>query len=200
MTEPLVKQFAIYVPRGAMTTLDDWTRLAGEITPRTEIFIDGKYRAAVSRETFDSINPATGELIAPVSSADAEDVDAAVASGRAAFESGVWSQTSATHRKRVLRRLASCSSTTARSWHSWTRWTWANWSPRPIPSMCPRPQIFFAFYGEAIDKQGGEIAPTEPGNLALVTREPLGVIGAVTPWNFPLDLAVWKVAPALAAG
>ena len=56
-----------------MTTLDDWTRLAGEITPRTEIFIDGKYRAAVSGATFDSINPATGELIAPVSAGDAED-------------------------------------------------------------------------------------------------------------------------------
>ena len=76
-----------------MTTLDDWTRLADEITPRTEIFIDGNYRAAVSGATFDSINPATGELIAPVSSADAADVDAAVASARAAFESGVWSQT-----------------------------------------------------------------------------------------------------------
>ena len=64
----------------------------------------------------------------------------------------------------------------------------------------PSAAELFAFYGEAIDKQSGEIAPTEPGNLALVTREPLGVIGAVTPWNFPLDLAVWKVAPALAAG
>src|SRR6185436_13618165 len=58
----------------------------------------------------------------------------------------------------------------------------------------------FAFYGEALDKINGEITPTEPGSLALVTRQPLGVIGAVTPWNFPLDLAVWKVAPALAAG
>ena len=64
----------------------------------------------------------------------------------------------------------------------------------------PSAADLFAFYGEAIDKPDGEIAPTEPGNLALVTREPLGVIGAVTPWNFPLDLAVWKVAPALAAG
>jgi gamma-glutamyl-gamma-aminobutyraldehyde dehydrogenase len=58
----------------------------------------------------------------------------------------------------------------------------------------------FTYYGEALDKINGEIAPTDPGSLALVTREPLGVVGAVTPWNFPLDLAVWKVAPALAAG
>ena len=64
----------------------------------------------------------------------------------------------------------------------------------------PSAADLFAFYGEALDKINGEITPTEPGSLALVTREPLGVIGAVTPWNFPLDLAVWKVAPALAAG
>jgi 4-(gamma-glutamylamino)butanal dehydrogenase len=64
----------------------------------------------------------------------------------------------------------------------------------------PSAADLFAFYGEALDKINGEIAPTEPGNLALVTREPLGVVGAVTPWNFPLDLAVWKIAPALAVG
>ncbi|MUM33391.1 aldehyde dehydrogenase family protein, partial [Mycolicibacterium sp. CBMA 361] len=89
-----------------MTTLDDWTRLAGEIAPRTEVFIDGDFRAAASGATFDSINPATGELIAAVASADATDVDAAVASARASFESGAWSRTSASHRKRVLQKLS----------------------------------------------------------------------------------------------
>src|SRR6478672_3718230 len=89
-----------------MTTLEDWTRLAREIRPRTEIFIDGKFRTAASGATFDSVNPATGELITRVSSGGAEDVDAAVRSARAAFDSGVWSRTSAAHRKRVLQRLA----------------------------------------------------------------------------------------------
>ena len=74
-----------------MTTLEDWTRLAREIRPRTEIFIDGKFRTAASGATFDSLNPATGELITRVSSGGAEDVDAAVRSARAAFDSGVWS-------------------------------------------------------------------------------------------------------------
>jgi gamma-glutamyl-gamma-aminobutyraldehyde dehydrogenase len=64
----------------------------------------------------------------------------------------------------------------------------------------PSAAELFRFYAEALDKVGGEIAPTDPGSLALVSREPLGVIGAVVPWNFPLDLAVWKLAPALAAG
>ena len=183
-----------------MTTLDDWTRLADEITPRTEIFIDGNYRAAVSGATFDSINPATGELIAPVSSADAADVDAAVASGRAAFESGVWSQSSASHRKRVLRRLAELIGDHSQELALLDSMDMGKLVAEAHTVDVPSAADLFAFYGEAIDKQVGEIAPTEPGNLALVTREPLGVIGAVTPWNFPLDLAVWKVAPALAAG
>jgi gamma-glutamyl-gamma-aminobutyraldehyde dehydrogenase len=183
-----------------MTTLDDWTRLAGEITPRTEIFIDGKYRAALSGATFDSINPATGELIAKVSSAETQDVEAAVASGRAAFESGVWSRTSPSHRKRVMQRLAELIAENAQELALLDSMDMGKLVAEAYAVDVPSAADLFAFYGEAIDKRGGEIAPTDPGNLALVTREPLGVVGAVTPWNFPLDLAVWKLAPALAAG
>jgi len=183
-----------------MTTLDDWTRLADEITPRTEIFIDGDFRASASGATFDSVNPATGELIAPVSSADAADVDAAVASARAVFEAGSWSRTSATHRKKVLQRLAELITEHSQELAVLDSMDMGKLVEEAHNVDVPSAADLFAFYGEAIDKRGGEIAPTEPGNLALVTREPLGVIGAVTPWNFPLDLAVWKVAPALAAG
>ena len=183
-----------------MTTLDDWTRLAGELVPRTEIFIDGKYRAALSGATFDSINPATGELIAEVSSAEELDVDAAVGSGRAAFESGAWSRAAPSHRKRVMQRLAELINDNAQELALLDSMDMGKLVVEAHTVDVPSAAELFAFYGEAIDKQGGEIAPTEPGNLALVTREPLGVVGAVTPWNFPLDLAVWKLAPALAAG
>lgn len=183
-----------------MTTLDDWTRLAREISPRTEVFIDGKYRTAASGATFDSINPASGELIARVSSADAEDVDAAVRSARAAFDSGVWSATSAAHRKRVLQRLAELITEHSAELALLDSLDMGKLVVEAHTVDVPSAADLFAFYGEALDKIHGEIAPTEPGNLALVSREPLGVIGAVTPWNFPLDLAVWKVAPALAAG
>lgn len=183
-----------------MTTLDDWTRLAAEITPRTEVFIDGKYRSAATGATFDSINPATGELIASVASADATDVDAAVASGREAFESGVWSRTSPAHRKRVLRALSDLMMERSEELALLDSMDMGKLVAEAHTVDVPSAAELFAYYGEAVDKQSGEIAPTEPGNLALVTREPLGVIGAVTPWNFPLDLAVWKLAPALAAG
>ncbi|MUL68156.1 aldehyde dehydrogenase PuuC [Mycobacterium sp. CBMA 234] len=183
-----------------MTTLDDWTRLAGEIAPRTEVFIDGKFRSAASGATFDSINPATGELIAAVASADTTDVDAAVASARASFESGAWSRTSASHRKRVLQKLSELMLEHSEELALLDSLDMGKLVTEAHTVDVPSAADLFAFYGEAIDKQSGEIAPTEPGNLALVTREPLGVIGAVTPWNFPLDLAVWKLAPALAAG
>jgi 4-(gamma-glutamylamino)butanal dehydrogenase len=181
-------------------TLEDWTRLAGEILPRTEIFIDGKFRTAASGATFDSVNPATGEVITRVSSADAADVDAAVRSARAAFDSGVWSRTSAAHRKRVLLRLAELIVEHDRELALLDSIDMGKLVTQAHTVDVPSAADLFAFYGEALDKINGEITPTEPGSLALVTREPLGVIGAVTPWNFPLDLAVWKVAPALAAG
>ena len=183
-----------------MTTLDDWTRLADEIVPRSEIFIDGKYRAAASGATFDSVNPATGELITAVSSADAVDVDDAVASARAAFETGAWSRSSATHRKKVLQRLAELVVEHGEELAVLDSMDMGKLVAEAHAVDVPSAADLFAYYGEAIDKINGEIAPAEPGNLALVSREPLGVIGAVTPWNFPLDLAVWKVAPALAAG
>ena len=183
-----------------MTTLDDWTRLAAEIRPRSEIFIDGTYRAARSGATFDSINPATGELLARVASADAEDVDAAVASARAAFECGAWSRASAGHRKRVLQRLAELITAHGYEFALLDSLDMGKLVTEAHTVDVPSAADLFAFYGEAVDKINGEIAPTDPGSLALVTREPLGVVGAVTPWNFPLDLAVWKLAPALAAG
>jgi gamma-glutamyl-gamma-aminobutyraldehyde dehydrogenase len=183
-----------------VTTLQEWTRLAGEIQPRAEIFIDGTYRAARSEATFDSVNPATGELLARVASGESADVDEAVASARAAFEAGSWSRASASTRKRVLQRLSALIIEHGRELALLDSMDMGKLVSEAHDVDVPSAADLFAFYGEAIDKVSGEIAPTEPGNLALVTREPLGVIGAVTPWNFPLDLAVWKVAPALAAG
>jgi gamma-glutamyl-gamma-aminobutyraldehyde dehydrogenase len=182
------------------TTLQEWTRRAGELDLRAEIFIDGKYRAARSEATFASVNPATGELLARVAAAESADVDEAVASARTAFESGSWSRASASARKRVLQRLAELIAEHSHELALLDSMDMGKLVAEAHDVDVPSAADLFAFYGEAIDKRAGEIAPTEPGTLALVTREPLGVIGAVTPWNFPLDLAVWKVAPALAAG
>ncbi|QDQ94067.1 aldehyde dehydrogenase [Rhodococcus sp. WB9] len=182
------------------TTLADWTRLAATITPRRELFIDGAFRPAKSDETFDSINPATGELLARVAAADAPDVDAAVRSAREAFDSGVWSRSPASHRKRVLLRLAELILEHRHELALLDSLDMGKLVVEALTVDVTSAAELFRFYAEALDKIGGEIAPTDPGSLALVSREPLGVVGAVVPWNFPLDLAVWKLAPALAAG
>jgi 4-(gamma-glutamylamino)butanal dehydrogenase len=182
------------------TTLAHWTDRAKQLTLRTGIFIDGQYRDAQSGDTFESINPATGELLAEVASAQVADVDAAVTAARASFESGAWAKTSPAHRKRVLIRLSELMLEHRAELALLDSLDMGKLVTEAYNVDVPSAADLFAFYGEALDKINGEIAPTDPGNLALISREPLGVVGAVTPWNFPLDLAVWKVAPALAVG
>jgi 4-(gamma-glutamylamino)butanal dehydrogenase len=182
------------------TTLAQWTDLAGQTAFRTGIFIDGQYRDARSGATFESINPATGELLANVASAQDVDVDAAVAAARTSFESGIWAKTSAAHRKRVMVRLSELILEHRAELALLDSLDMGKLVTEAYTVDVPSAADLFAFYGESLDKINGEIAPTDPGNLALISREPLGVVGAVTPWNFPLDLAVWKVAPALAVG
>lgn len=181
-------------------TLADWTRHADDVRPRDGIYIDGEFRPAQSGSTFDCVNPATGGLLATVASAQTADVDDAVRSSRRAFESGEWSRSSVGHRREVLLRLAELINTHRVELALLDSLDMGKLVNEAFTVDVPSAAGLFIYYGEALDKINGEIAPTEPGSLALVTREPLGVVGAVTPWNFPLDLAVWKVAPALAAG
>ncbi|MEI7546374.1 MAG: aldehyde dehydrogenase [Mycobacteriaceae bacterium] len=182
------------------TTLADWNRHTGDVRPREGIYIDGAFRPARSGSTFDCVNPATGTLLAAVASAQAGDVDDAVRSSRRAFESGEWSRSSVGHRREVLLRLAELINTHRVELALLDSLDMGKLVNEAFTVDVPSAAGLFTYYGEALDKINGEIAPTDPGSLALVTREPLGVVGAVTPWNFPLDLAVWKVAPALAAG
>jgi 4-(gamma-glutamylamino)butanal dehydrogenase len=182
------------------TTLADWSRHAAGVRPRDGIFVDGAFRQAESGATFDSVNPATGDVIAAVASAQDGDVDVAVRSARRTFDGGDWSRSSVAERKRVLLRLAGLIDEHSVELALLDSMDMGKLVSEAFTVDVPSAAGLFAYYGEALDKINGEIAPTEPGNLALVTREPLGVVGAVTPWNFPLDLAVWKVAPALAAG
>lgn len=181
-------------------TLADWRRHAADVRPRDGIFVDGAFRPAESGATFDSVNPATGDVIASVASGQDVDVDHAVSSARRAFDDGGWSRSSIGDRKRVLLRLAALVEEHRVELALLDSMDMGKLVNEAFTVDVPSAAALFAYYGEALDKINGEIAPTEPGNLALVTREPLGVVGAVTPWNFPLDLAVWKVAPALAVG
>lgn len=178
----------------------DWIGKAAAIRFRDKAFIDGKFVAARSGRTFASINPATGETLAEVASCGEEDIDLAVASARRAFASGVWSRATPAHRKEVLLRLAQLLRENLHELALLESLDMGKLVTDAASVDVPGSAGIFQWYAEAIDKIYDEIAPSGAGDLVLVRREPLGVVGAVVPWNFPLDMATWKCAPALAAG
>jgi len=179
------------------TTVDDV--LTG-ISIRSQAFIDGVYVDAASGETFDCISPGSGRVIASVAACDVEDVDRAVRGARTAFESGVWSRLALKQRKRVLVRFAEL----VREHRDELALLETLDMGKPIRDSrsvdVPLAAECIAYYGEAIDKIYDEVAPTGPDDVVMLVREPLGVVGAVVPWNFPLLMASWKVGPALATG
>lgn len=178
----------------------EWTAKAKALTFRNQAYIDGKFVDAISGATFDTINPATGEVLTQVAACDAADVDAAVTAARRAFESGAWSQMDPTARKGVLLKLADLIRENLEEFALLDTLDMGKPITETSTVDVPGSAHFFQWYAEAIDKLYDEVAPTAPGDLALVRRVPLGVVGAVVPWNFPLDMATWKSAAALAAG
>jgi gamma-glutamyl-gamma-aminobutyraldehyde dehydrogenase len=181
-------------------TYEDWKSRAAGLSFRGQAFIDGKFTDAVSGKTFDSINPATGAVLTQVAECDEEDVNRAVAAGRVAFEDGRWSRMAPSDRKAVMLKLADLIRENLEEMALLDSLDMGKLVTDAVTIDAPGSAHFFQWYAEAIDKVYDEVAPTGPGDLALVSRVPLGVVGAVTPWNFPLDMATWKAAAALAAG
>ncbi len=183
-----------------MRTRDDWQRLARAIEPRHQVFIDGSFADAADGASFDTVNPANGLVLASVARGGAVDVDRAVAAARRAFASGAWSRSAPAHRKAVLLRLADLIRSNADELALLDTLDGGKLIGDTSTVDVPGSAAILQWYAEAVDKQYGEVAPTAPGDLAIITREPLGVVGAVVPWNYPLEMAIWKLAPALAAG
>lgn len=183
-----------------MLTHQEWTSHAANLKFRGQAFIGGKFVDAISGKTFDSINPATGQVLTKVAECDAADVDLAVAAGRRSFEDGRWSRMAPGDRKAILLKLAELIRENLTEMALLDSLDMGKLVVDAATVDAPGSAHFFQWYAEAIDKIYDEVAPTGAGDLALVSRVPLGVVGAVTPWNFPLDMATWKAAAALAAG
>lgn len=179
---------------------NDWQQQAQAMKFQSKALINGAFVDAASGETFTSISPVDGRELAQVASCGEEDVNRAVIAARAAFEDGRWSGKSPAARKAILQNFAQ----TIRDHRDELALIETLDMGKPISdsmSIDVRATAnCFSWYAEAIDKVYDEIAPTDQQNLALVTREPLGVVAAVVPWNFPMVMAAWKVAPALATG
>ena len=173
--------------------------MSSATTTSNQLFINNEWRPASSGKTMPVVNPATEEVIAEVSSADKADVDLAVDAARAAL-SGPWSQLSARERGRLVRklgeRLMERADDVARleTLHNGKPISESRQIEIPAAAEC------FEYYGGWSDKVMGETIPVKGNHLTYTLREPVGVVAAIVPWNFPLLLAAWKVAPALACG
>ncbi len=168
--------------------------------PDQGLMIDGQWTAAASGQTLHVVSPIDGRPLCTIAAAGHADVDRAVQAARRSFEQGVWSRMAPAERKKILHRIAD----RIEAHHAelavlgvrdnGTEIAMA-WKAEPGSAAGT-----FRYYAECVDKVNGEIAPTPEGTLGLVHKEPVGVVAAIVPWNFPLMIGAWKIAPALAAG
>ncbi len=166
---------------------------------RTQLFIDNEWRGAASGETLEVVNPATEEVLAEAAWAGEADVDAAVAAARHRFESVEWQQLSPRQRGALLYRAGELLQ--ARRQEMAELETRQNGKPLFESKIDVASTVeALKYYGGWADKMGGTVLPVDAPDFVYTVREPLGVVGAIVPWNFPLNLASWKFAPALAAG
>jgi 4-guanidinobutyraldehyde dehydrogenase/NAD-dependent aldehyde dehydrogenase len=177
-----------------------WHERARTLQFRTQAFIAGRYADAASGATFDCLNPATGKLLARVASGDQEDINRAVSSARAVFREGSWANLAPTERKRILLRFADLVAAHGDELALLETLDMGKPISDSLKVDVPGAARCIRWYAEAIDKVYDQVAPTGHDALALITREPMGVVGAIVPWNFPLLMAAWKFAPILAAG
>jgi len=179
---------------------DYWEKAIAALSPEGRHFIDGAFRPAISGETFVRTRPMDGTAGASLARGRSEDIDAAVAAARVAFASGVWRHKEPLDKKKIMLKWADLIRANAEELAMLETLDVG----KPILASLNVDVRLCAdgiqYYAEMIDKQYDEIAPTGPKARALVRKVPIGVIGAITPWNYPLIIDSWKLGPAIAAG
>jgi len=184
----------------SMLSHEEYRALANNLTLPTQSFVNGRYQPAQSGKTMPTINPATGAVLAQVAACGAEDVDEAVRAARRAFDEGVWRHKHPRERKEVMLRLCQL---IADHQHELAVMESID-SGKPIRDCenidIPDTILTLQWHAELVDKLYDQATPSGVGALSVVVREPIGVVGAVLPWNFPMLMLAWKMAPALASG
>ncbi|GGX91835.1 aldehyde dehydrogenase family protein [Massilia dura] len=183
-----------------MNDIASWHARAGALTIDGRAFIGGARTWSRTRQQFDNRSPIDGRELGPVARCGAEDVDAAVAIARAAFDDGRWAGMAPARRKRILVTFADLMVQYRDELALLETLDMGKPIKYSLAVDVAGAANCIRWYGEAIDKVYGEIAPTGSDSLALITREPVGVVAAIVPWNYPMLMASWKIAPALAAG
>ncbi|SAK82244.1 aldehyde dehydrogenase [Caballeronia hypogeia] len=178
----------------------EYQKVARELKLPTSAVINGELRGAASGETFATLNPATGEHLADIPACSKEDVDAAVSSARAAFNDGRWSKLHPAERKRAILRLADLieQNTVELSVMESLDAGKTIFDCQTVD--VPETVNVLRWHAEAIDKIYDQVSPASDHHISMIVREPVGVVGLVLPWNFPLLMLAWKIGPSLAAG
>ena len=181
-------------------SLQDWETLAASLHIDTGLFIDGGFVPALDGGSFDCISPRNGELLAVMARGQAADIDRAVASCNAAWADGRWALQAPRARMAVLQKWADLIEANANTLSVLESLDMG----KPVMDMLnidiPEVLKTIRYFAECIDKMEGAVTATDASAMHLITYEPLGVVGAITPWNYPMLMAVWKLAPILAAG
>ncbi|MGF7162753.1 acyl-CoA reductase-like NAD-dependent aldehyde dehydrogenase [Rhodoligotrophos appendicifer] len=183
-----------------MSAAEDYRHQITSISYRNKAFINGKYVDAASGKTFDCISPIDGRVLTKVAACDKEDVDRAVKAGRAAFESGKWSNIAPRKRKKILQKFAALVEQHKDELALLETLDMGKPISESLNSDMGGVVNCMEWFAESVDKIYDELAPRRPDSVSMITREPLGIVAAVVPWNFPLMMAAWKYSPALAAG
>ena len=166
----------------------------------TRLFIDGEFCDSVEGRNFRTVDPASGETLAKVSKGMPEDIELAVAAAKAAFRSGCWSRIAPRERMDILYRFADLIDERAEQLAVLETLDMGKPIGDVVAEDLPAVISTIRFMAEGIDKIEGSVTNTDNDALHMVIREPLGVVGCISPWNYPLLMATWKIAPALAAG
>src|SRR5512143_3645888 len=166
---------------------------------RSSLYIDGQFVDSAADNWLDVIDPSTQEVIARVPDGSAADIDRAVVAARRAFENSPWKDVTAQERGRILFRLAQIVRDHAAEWAELE--TRNNGKPIAESEFdIADVATCFEYYGGLATKVHGEVLPVPDNAMCLALREPIGVAGQIIPWNYPLLMAAWKIAPAIAAG
>ena len=181
-------------------SLEKYNKIADNIKFENKSFINGNFVNSKSNNFFEAINPATREILTEVVECNDQDVDYAVQCARKAFESGVWSKASPEYRKDILLKLANLLRENSEEISVLESIDSGKTITDCLNEVGQEVPNHFQWYGELIDKIFGKVVPTGIEASSFIIKEPIGVVGLVVPWNFPLLMAAWKVAPSLAAG
>ena len=182
------------------TPAPDWHARAARLAPDGRALIDGERRASASGETFVKTSPIDGRRLGEVARGAATDIDHAVRAARAAFDDARWCGMAPAVRKKILQRFADKVLAARDELALLETLDMGKPIQHALAVDVAATARTLAWYGEAVDKIYDQIAPTAATALALITREPVGVVGVIVPWNYPMIMAAWKLGPALAAG